>query len=168
MSPSPSIELPPMSNVRPHISLPVVRMDESQFLRVLKPYYEAFAEHDEGHRLELLRVAMTPDAEIWGLKHMFAGNEQIPEKISGFHRNWPGCRLVLDTGLNIFLNSARIGGAIVGLDGTARARGEAVVELAPDGRIRRVLPFWEELPPLPASWPLELAGAPRRGTSVAY
>jgi hypothetical protein len=109
-------------------------MDESQFLRVLKPYYEAFAEHDEGRRLELLRLAMTPDTEIWGPIRVFAGYQQISEKISGFHRNWPGCRLVLDTGLNIFLNSARIGGAIVGLDGAARARGEAVVELAPDGR----------------------------------
>jgi len=142
-------------------------MDESQFLRVLQPYYEAFAEHDEGHRLELLRVAMIPDAEIWGPIRVFAGYEQISEKISGFHRNWPGCRLVLDTGLNIFLNSARIGGAIVGLDGTARAKGEAVVELAPDGRIRRVLPFWEALPPLPASWPRELAGPPRQGTNEA-
>ena len=156
-----------MSNVRPHVSLPVVRMGESQFLRILKPYYEAFAEHDEGHRLELLRVAMTPDAEIWGPIRVFAGYEQISEKISGFHRSWPGCRLVLDTGLNIFLNSARIGGAIVGLNGAARARGEAVVELAPDGRIQRVLPFWEALPQLPASWPLELAGPPRQGTCVA-
>ena len=139
------------------------RMDESQFHTVLKPYYEAFAEHDEGRRLVLLRVAMTPDAEIWGPKRVFAGYAQISEKISGFHRNWPGCRLVLDTGLNVFLNSARIGGAIVGIEGAARAIGEAVVELAPDGRIQRVLPFWEALPPLPASWPRELAGPLRQG-----
>ena len=142
-------------------------MDESEFLRVLKPYYEAFAEHDEGRRLELLRMAMTSTAEIWGPKRVFAGYQEISEKIIGFHKNWPGCRLVLDTGLNIFLNSARIGGAIVGPDGVPRARGEAVVELAPDGRIKRVLPFWEVLPPLPNAWPLELAGPPREGTSAA-
>jgi hypothetical protein len=142
-------------------------MDESQFLRVLRPYYQAFAEHDEGRRLELLSVAMTPDAEIWGPKRLFAGREQISEKIAGFHQNWPGCRLVLDSGLNIFLNTARIGGAIVGPDGAVRARGEAVVELAPDGRIQRVLPFWEALPPLPAAWPAELAGPPRREIAAA-
>ena len=142
-------------------------MDASQFLRILQPYYEAFAEHDAGHRLELLRVAMTPDAEIWGPVRVFSGYAQVSEKISGFHRNSPGCRLVLDTGLNIFLNSARIGSAIVGLDGAARARGEAIIELASDGRIQRVLPFWEEFPPLPASWPRELAGPPRQGTSEA-
>jgi hypothetical protein len=29
-------------------------MEESRFLTALKPYYEAFAEHDENRRLELL------------------------------------------------------------------------------------------------------------------
>ena len=142
-------------------------MDESQFLSVLKPYYEAFGEQEESNRLRLLRAAMTPEAEIWGPKRVFAGYEQISEKIVGFHRNWPGCRLVLDTGLNIFLNSARIGGVIMGPDEAVRARGEALVELAPDGRIQRVIPFWEALPPLPASWPRELAGPARQGNSTA-
>lgn len=137
-------------------------MDESRFLRVLKPYYEAFAERDPATRLRLLSAAMTPDAEIRGPQRVFAGYEQISAKIAGFHDNWPGCRLVLDTGLNIFLDSARIGGAIVGPDGVVRARGEAVIELAPDGRIQRVLPFWDALPPIPASWPGELAGPPRQ------
>ena len=132
-------------------------MDEFQFLGALKPYYEAFAEHDESRRLQLLRAAMTPDAEIWGPKRVFAGYEQISEKIDGFHQNWPGCRLVLTSGLNIFLNSARLCGAIVGPDGEARARGDALIELAPDGRIQRVIPFWEALPALAASWPRELA-----------
>ena len=141
-------------------------MDEAQFLRVFKPYYEAFAERDETRRMQLLQEAMTPSAEIWGPKRLFAGYAQISGKIAGFHDNWPGCRLVLDTGLNIFLNSARVGGAIVGPDGAVRARGEAVIELAPDGRIERVLPFWEPLPPLPASWPATLAGPPRQGSAA--
>ena len=142
-------------------------MNQSDFLRVFEPYYQAFAEHDEGRRLELLRAAMTDTSEIWGPKVVFAGHQQISEKIAGFHKNWPGCRLVLDTGLNIFLNSARVGGAIVGPNGEVRALGEAVIELAEDGRIQRVLPFWEPLPPLPDSWPSELAGPPRRSSSAA-
>lgn len=137
-------------------------MDEATFLRVLRPYYEAFAESDRERRLQFLSTAMTPDAEIWGPRRVFAGYEQISEKIVGFHNNWPGCRLVLTTGLNIFLNAARLGGAIVGADGAVRAEGEAVVELAPDGRIKRVIPFWEALPPLPAAWPEWLASAQLR------
>lgn len=132
-------------------------MVESRFLSVLEPYYQAFAERDEGRRLQLLRAAMTPTAEIWGPQRVFAGYEQISAKIAGFQASWPGCRLALATGLDIFLNSARLGGAIVGPDGTVRARGEALVELAPDGRIQRVIPFWDALPPLPVSWPRKLA-----------
>jgi ribosomal-protein-alanine N-acetyltransferase len=138
-------------------------MLESQFLDALRPYYEAFAEKDESQRLRLLQRSMTPDAEIWGPKRVFAGYAQISEKIAGFHTNWPGCRLVLDTGLNLFLNSARLCGVIVGPDNGVRARGDALIELAPDGRIGRVIPFWEALPPLPAPWPVELAG-PARAT----
>jgi hypothetical protein len=141
-------------------------MDESKFLDALEPYYAAFAEHDQSARMVLLQLAMTPDAEIWGPIRVFAGYQQISEKISGFHQNSPGCRLVLATGLNIFLNSARIGGAILGPQGEMRATGEALIELAPDGRIQRVIPFWEALPPLPIAWPSKFA-MPSEGTSAA-
>ncbi len=139
-------------------------MNESAFLKALQPYYEAFAERDEAERLRLLLLAMTPTSEIWGPKRVFAGYEQISEKITGFHKNLPGCQLVLDSGLNIFLNSARIGCAIVGPDGAIRARGEALVELADDGRIQRVIPFWDPLPPLPVAWPARLSVPSRSGT----
>ena len=99
---------------------------------------------------------------------MFAGYWQISEKIVGFRANWPGCRLVLDTGLSIFLNSARIGGAFVGRDEVVCAMGEARVELAPDRRIQRVIPFWEKPPPLPASWPRELAEPARQGNITGH
>ena len=142
-------------------------MDESVFLQALKPFFEAFAEKDLERRLRLLSEAMTPDAEIWGPKRVFAGYEQISEKISGFHKNWPGCRLVLPSGLNIFLNVARKGSAIVGPDGKVLAQGEALIELASDGRIKRVIPFWEALPPLPASWPEHLASPTQGEAGIA-
>ena len=100
---------------------------------------------------------MTPDAQIWGPRRVFAGYPEISEKIEGFHKNWPECRLVLETGLNTFLNAARLGAAIIGNDGAVLASGQAVIELADDGRIQRVIPFWEPLPSLPADWPAHLA-----------
>jgi hypothetical protein len=60
--------------------------------------------------------------------------------------------------LNIFGNVARSGGAIVGADGSGLASGHAIMELAQDGRICRVIPFWDPLPPLPESWPQQLSG----------
>ncbi len=132
-------------------------MDTQRFLAALVPYNEAFAETDRDRRLVLLTHSMTPNAEIWGPKRVFAGYEQISEKIEGFHKNWPQCCLVLASGLNVFQNAARLASAIIGPNGEVRASGEAIIELADDGRIQRVIPFWEALPPLPPEWPAHLS-----------
>lgn len=131
--------------------------DQCAFMRALIPYLEAFAEVDPLRRAELLATSMTPDAQIWGPKRVFAGYAEISEKIEGFHKNWPNCRLVVTAGPNTFLNAARFGSAIVGADGEVKASGETVMELADDGRYKRVLPYWEALPALPRDWPLHLA-----------
>ena len=65
----------------------------------------------------------------------------------------PGARLVLTSGLYVFQNVARFAVAIIGEDGSTIAKGDAVNEFAEDGRIFRVLPFWDVLPSLPEDWP---------------
>jgi hypothetical protein len=125
---------------------------------VLAIYYEAFAEHDAERRERMLAHCLTPDAEIWGHSQVFAGHAAISDKIAAFHNNFPGCRLVLASGLFVFENIVRKAGAIIGPDGSVIARGEAVMKIANDGRIHRVVPLWEmELPPLPEGWPKHLA-----------
>lgn len=136
-------------------------MEAFAFLDPLQPYFAAFAELDPVRRREFLAQGLTPDAQIWGPNRVFAGYVEISEKIEGFHKNWPGCRLVLATGVNSFKNAARIGNAIVGADGSVLVDGHSVVELAQDGRICRVVAFWEALPPLPESWPEHL-GVPAK------
>lgn len=109
----------------------------------------------------MLARCFTPDAEIWGHSQVFAGYAAISEKIAAFHKNFPDCRLVLASGLFVFENIVRKAGAIIGPDGSVIARGEAVMEIADDGRIRRIVPLWEmKFPPLPEGWPEHLA-APR-------
>ena len=142
-------------------------MELSAFLDPLQPYLEAFAERDPVRRAELLARGLTPDAEIWGPKRVFKGYVEISEKIDGFHKNWPGCRLVLATGLNSFANAARFGSAILGPDDSVRASGHAVVELGHDGRIWRVIPFWQALPSLPESWPEHLGVPVQRSNPSA-
>ena len=142
-------------------------MDHQALLETLIVYHEAFAERDAARRLELLARSMTPNAEIWGPKRVFAGYEAISEKIEGFHDNWPECRLALTTGFNTFLNTAHLGIAIIGSDGAVRASGRSVIEFADDGRIQRVLPLWEALPPLPVGWPAQFAPSKHQGTPSA-
>ena len=132
-------------------------MNSSVFENSLKVYFEAFAENERSQRLILLSRCMTEDAEIWGPQRLFKGYEAISEKIEGFHARMPGARLVLASGLNTFLNIARSKVAIVNADGSTKSVGDNYIEMAEGGRIQRVFPFWEPVPPIPGSWPRHLA-----------
>jgi hypothetical protein len=143
-------------------------MEASAFFLPLKPYLDAFVEHDSALRLDLLEQGLTANAEIWGPKRVFTGYAEISEKINGFHKNWPNCRLVLASGIVCFNNAGHFAKAIVGSDGSVLASGHSVVELAQDGRISRILAFWGPQPPLPESWPTHhsvqaLRGGPSAG-----
>lgn len=132
-------------------------MDASPFLSTLAVYLEAFAELDPVRRGELLARCFVADGEIWGPNRMFVGHAAISEKIAAFHVNWPNCRLVLASGIVTFENVVRLGNALVGSDGSVRASGQTIFALAPDGRIQRVVPFWDmKLPGMPVSWPAHL------------
>ena len=143
-------------------------MKTSALLEVLEVYFEAFAEHDPIRRNELLARCLTPDCAIWGHSHVFAGHVAISEKIATFHVTFPDCRLVLASGLMTFDNIVRSANAIVRGDGSVVARGETVSEIAPDGRLCRIVPLWEtNLPPIPDSWPAHLAVQPTPKVSDA-
>ena len=117
-------------------------MDAESFFRPLAPYLDAFVEQDAARRLALLEQGLVPHAEICGPTRIFAGYAEISEKIEGFHKNWPNCRLVVASGMVCFGNAGHFGKAIVSADGSILASGHSVVELAADGRIQRVLAFW--------------------------
>lgn len=136
-------------------------MNTGELLRVFEVYFRAFAEHDPIRRDELLARSLTPDCAIWGHSRVYAGHVAISEKIAGFHKNFPDCRLVLASGLMTFDNIVRSANAIVRRDGSVVARGETVSEISPDGRLCRIVPLWEtSLPPIPESWPAHLAVQP--------
>jgi hypothetical protein len=128
-------------------------MDSSVFENTLKVYFEAFAEDEKSPRRILLSRCMTEDGEIWGPQRLFKGYEAISEKIEGFYARMPGARLVLASGLNTFLNTARFKVVIVNGDGSTKSEGDNFIEMADDGRIHRVFPFWEPVPAIPGSWP---------------
>jgi hypothetical protein len=132
-------------------------MDSSVFESSLRVFFEAFAENDKTQRIVLLSRCMSEGGEIWGPQRLFKGYEAISEKIEGFYSRMPGARLVLASGLNTFLNIARFKVAIVNQDGSTRSEGDNFVEMAESGRIQRVFPFWDPVPPIPRSWPRHLA-----------
>ena len=132
-------------------------MEASSFFRPLKPYLEAFVERDVARRLALLEQGLTSSAEIRGPTRVFAGYSEISEKIDGFQKHWPDCRLVATSGFVCFNKAGHFAMAIVSADGSIAASGHSVVELASDGRIERVLAFWGPQPAIPDDWPARLS-----------
>ncbi len=132
-------------------------MEAQSFFRPLKPYLDAFVERDASRRLALLEQGLTPSAEIRGPTRVFSGYAEISEKIDGFQKNWPACRLVLASGVVCFTNAGHFAMAIVGADGAVMASGHSVAKLSADGRIERVLAFWGPQPPIPDDWPARLS-----------
>ena len=107
--------------------------------------------------MALLEQSLTPSAEIRGPTRVFAGYAEISEKIDGFQKNWPDCRLALASGILCFSNAGHFAMAVVGADESILASGHSVVELATDGRIDRVLAFWGPQPAIPDDWPVRLS-----------
>ena len=142
-------------------------MEAESFFRPLAPYLDAFVEHDAARRLALLEQGLVPSAEICGPARVFAGYAQISEKIDGFHKNWPNCRLVVASGMVCFRNAGHFAKAIVSADGSILASGHSVVELAADGRIQRVLAFWGPAPAIPEGWLERLSVPTKRAGSNA-
>ena len=142
-------------------------MEAASFFRPLAPYLDAFVEQDTARRLALLEQGLVPSAEICGPTRIFAGYAEISEKIEGFHKNWPNCRLVVASGIVCFSNAGHFAKAIVGADGSILASGYSVMELAADGRIQRVLAFWGPAPAIPQSWPERLSVPTKRAGSNA-
>lgn len=132
-------------------------MEASSYFRPLKPYLDAFVEHDAAKRMALLEQSLTPGAEIRGPTRVFSGYAGISEKIDGFHKHWPDCRLALASGILCFGNAGHFAMAIVSVDESILASGHSVVELATDGRIDRVLAFWGPQPGIPDDWPVRLS-----------
>ena len=107
--------------------------------------------------MALLEQSLTPGAEIRGPIRVFSGYAGISEKIDGFHKHWPDCRLALASGILCFGNAGHFAMAIVSVDESILASGHSVVELATDGRIDRVLALWGPQPAIPDDWPVRLS-----------
>jgi hypothetical protein len=124
---------------------------------VLHAYAALWAERDRARRAALIALSLTEDADILGNGYRFVGHAQIDAEVERFHRHDVGARAVLASGVDAHHDVARFAVAVLDAGGKVVARGEDIVQLAADGRIRRVMTFWGELPPVPPAWPDELA-----------
>jgi GNAT superfamily N-acetyltransferase len=125
---------------------------------VLRDYEAAWAETQPQRRDALLASCLAQAVEIVGPGYRLRGRQAVSDDVVRFHRERPGWRAVVTSGVDAHSGWARFGVAVKAADGTIAESGVDIAELAPDGRFARIVSFWGALPALPASAALQ-AGA---------
>lgn len=114
---------------------------------VLRAYDEAWNAREAGARSALLERALGSDAELVDpAGGVFRGLDAIGARIGGFAERFPGAEVKITSGVDEHHGFARYAWTITDAGGQAIANGIDVVERARDGRIRRVVMFFGDLP----------------------
>lgn len=117
---------------------------------VVAAYGAAWAEHDEDSRRKLLEEAWADDGVYCDPTAKVEGRDALVAHIAGFHQQFPGARLDLASGVDEHDGWLRFAWKLVGSDGATVMDGFDVGELAPDGRLQRIVGFFGPFPPLEA------------------
>lgn len=108
----------------------------------LKAYMGAWNEGDEAARLALLQKAWADDATYTDPQSDVAGRDGLSGLIAGFHQQMPGARIEATSGIDQHHDKVRFTWKLVGANGAAMIEGIDFGELAPDGRLQRIVGFF--------------------------
>ena len=114
---------------------------------VVNAYGAAWNEPDEVARRTLLEEAWSDDGVYCDPTAKVDGRDSLIAHIAGFHRQMPGARIELTSGVDEHDGWLRFAWSMLGPDGTTLTEGFDVGELAADGRLRRIVGFFGPFPP---------------------
>lgn len=113
---------------------------------LLEAYLDLWHATDEGTRAELLERVFTPDGRHVDPHADARGHDGLAEMLAGVHAAYPGFRIERTSGIDQHNDQVRFTWDLTLPDGTVLVQGTDVAELAPDGRLARVVGFWGDLP----------------------
>ena len=115
--------------------------------QVIADYCAAWGEPDVARRRELLNKSWAPDGTYTDPTVHVAGQQDLIRYISDFQQRFPGVKIVATSQADFHHGVARFTWRMVEGSGTTRVEGIDFVELAPDGRIRRIVGFFGPVKP---------------------
>lgn len=114
--------------------------------KVVEAYQAAWgAEGDESRRL--LESSLTEDAELIQPNGRSVGREAVMARIAGLSERWPGAGVAITSGTDEHHGFVRYAWNLMTADSVILS-GFDVAEIAPDGRLRRVIQFFGPMPEL--------------------
>ena len=111
---------------------------------VVAAYQRAWSE-EGSEQVRLVELALTDDAELVQPNGRSVSREAIRERIAGLRDRWPGARVVITSGVDEHHGFLRYTWELRGSE-SVLLTGFDVGELAPDGRLRRVVQFFGPFP----------------------
>jgi hypothetical protein len=121
-------------------------MPDSATMDVLNAYMAAWNEPDAAKRMALLERAWADDGIYIDPMSDVKGRAGLDATIAGLHASQPGASLALASGIDQHHNQVRFRWDFIGADGKVQIQGIDVGEIAPDGRLARIIGFWAEPP----------------------
>ena len=113
-------------------------------------YGAAWNETDESARRKLLEAAWADDGVYCDPTATVSGRDALVAHIAGFHQMFAGARIDQASGVDEHDGWLRFAWTMVGADGVTIMDGFDCGELAPDGRLRRIIGFFGPFPSLNA------------------
>jgi hypothetical protein len=110
-------------------------------------YFAAWNETDASARAELLRKALSEDAELVDPLGRWQGVEGVSERIAQYHSTAPGTKVVPCSGVDAHYDVERYAWKIRDPAGTELMEGLDVAQRDGDGRLQRIVMFHGPLAP---------------------
>lgn len=105
-------------------------------------YMAAWCEPDAAKRKPMLEQCWADDGLYCDPVSDGRGREALEGFIASMHTQQPGAKIAMASGIDQHHNQVRFGWSFLQADGKTAIEGIDVGELAPDGRIARIIGFW--------------------------
>lgn len=115
---------------------------------VVETYGAAWGETDDAKRRALLERSWADDGEFIDPQSHTKTREELVELIASFQKQFAGAAIVATSGVEEHHGWLRFTWTFQGADGNAIFEGFDVGELAPDGRLQKIVGFWGPAPAL--------------------
>lgn len=108
---------------------------------VVEAYQAAWGVEGEVSRRLLLESSLTEDTELVQPNGRSVGREAVAARIAGLSERWPGARVAVTSGTDEHHGFVRYTWSLTRSDSVILS-GFVVGEIAPDGRLRRIIQFF--------------------------
>ena len=110
-------------------------------------YLEAYNERDAERRSELITSVWADDAQLIDPPLAAKGHAEIGGLAQAMHEHYAGHSFRRTSGIDEHHGQLRYAWELVGPDGQVAVAGIDAAEIGEDGRLRRVVGFFGDLPP---------------------